>query len=143
MDALVTALAGATERLVVVLMGGSPVALPWVERVPALLLMGLSGQAAGSAMADVLFGAAAPAGRLAETWPLRLEDVPSTPHFAKHRRQARALPNMAQAQARPSLGTVDLLIWQVVYRETLNVGYRYFQSAPGRPVLFPFGACAH
>ena len=113
MNRLAEALAAVTPRLVVVLLAGSPCALPWLARVPAVLLMGLPGQAVGGAMADVLFGDAPPGGKLAETWPLRLEDCPSTRHFGTrgHRRQ-------------------------VVYREGLCVGYRHFA---GRPVAFPFG----
>ena len=111
MDALVEAVAAATPRLVVVLLGGSPMALKWAAKIPCLLLLGLPGQAVGGALADLLYGDAEPSGRLAETWPLRLEDVPSTPHFATHRRQ-------------------------VVYREALSVGYRHFA---GRSCLFPFG----
>ena len=112
MNALVEAVAAAaTPRLVVVLLGGAPVALPWLRRVPCVLLLGLAGQAVGGALADLLSGDAEPTGRLAETWPLALSDVPSTRNFARHRRQ-------------------------VVYRERMAIGYRHFH---GRPVTFPFG----
>ena len=70
-------------------------------------------QASGAAMADLIFGSASPCGKLAETFPLRAEDCASHPHFMNH----------------PS---------QLIYREGLNVGYRYFQTH-ARPVLFPFG----
>ena len=64
-------------------------------------------------MADLIFGAISPSGKLAETFPIACEDSASHPYFRNH----------------PS---------QLVYREGLNIGYRYFQTA-GKPVLFPFG----
>ena len=80
--------AQATARLVVVVLAGSPVEMPWLHRVPCVLLMGLPGQAVGGAMADVLFGSVPPGGKLAETWPLALADCPSSRNFARQRRQA-------------------------------------------------------
>ena len=71
------------------------------------------GQGVGGAVARLLFGAACPGGKLAETWPQRLADCPSQENFATD----------------PT---------HVVYREALNVGYRYFATA-AKPVLFPFG----
>ena len=64
-------------------------------------------------MADLVFGRVSPCGKLAETFPLHAEDCASHPYFMNH----------------PS---------QLIYREGLNVGYRYFQTH-ARPVLFPFG----
>ena len=61
MNALVEAVAAATPRLVVAL-GGAPVALPWLRRVPCVLLLGLAGQAVGGALADLLSGDAEPTG---------------------------------------------------------------------------------
>jgi len=89
------------------------VEVPWAHRPAAILLPYLGGQAGGSALADVLFGDAEPGGRLAETWPAALADVPSDENF----------PGMPR---------------QVQYREGLNVGYRYFTTAHA-PVRFCFG----
>jgi hypothetical protein len=75
--------------------------------------MGLAGQAMGGAVAQLLFGTSAPSGKLAETWPLHLEDCPAQANFAAHPRQT-------------------------AYREGLNVGYRYFATS-GTPVRFAFG----
>ncbi len=111
-DALVEALAAVTPNLVVVLVNGAPVELPWADRVPAIVEAYLGGQAGGSAIARVLAGIADPGGRLAETFPLRLEDD------AVH-----ALP------AGPRLAE---------YRESVYVGYRWYDSA-GLDVRFPFG----
>ncbi|MDP2300289.1 MAG: glycoside hydrolase family 3 C-terminal domain-containing protein, partial [Actinomycetota bacterium] len=112
-DRLVGAACAANPRTVVVLSCGSPAELPWAEKPAAIVLGYLGGQAGGSAICDVLFGDVAPAGRLAETWPLALADVPASANFPGHPRQ-------------------------VQYREGLNVGYRHFTTAGG-PVRFCFG----
>lgn len=118
---LIEAVALVARQLVVVLLNGSPVAMPWVGRVPAVLAMGLGGQAMGGALADLAFGTACPCGKLAETLPNSLDGAEHA-HFACHPRQ-------------------------VVYREGVNVGYRQYRddehlgastSAPSR-WLFPFG----
>ncbi|MFJ7625235.1 glycoside hydrolase family 3 C-terminal domain-containing protein [Streptomyces sp. NPDC097595] len=75
-DALVRAVARANPRTVVVVNAGGPVALPWHERVPALLLAWFPGQEAGDGLADVLFGYAEPGGRLPTTWAAAQDDVP-------------------------------------------------------------------
>ncbi|MGW2590176.1 glycoside hydrolase family 3 C-terminal domain-containing protein [Streptomyces sp. NPDC001515] len=75
-DALVRAVARANPRTVVVVNSGGPVALPWHERVPALLLVWFPGQEAGDGLADVLFGRSEPGGRLPTTWAAAQRDVP-------------------------------------------------------------------
>lgn len=110
---LIQAVVQANPRTVVVLANGAPVEMPWIDQVPAVLEGYLAGQASGSAIADILIGLANPSGKLAETFPLSLEDVPSNNWFPGEQRQ-------------------------IQYREGLYVGYRYFDSA-NRPVLFPFG----
>ena len=117
MNALVAAVLAANKNTVVVLLGGASMELPSCEQVPAILWMGLGGQAMGGAAADLLLGAASPSGKLAETWPMRLADCPSQANFA----------DSGGASVR-----------QVVYREALNVGYRYFCTA-GIPVKYAFG----
>ncbi|MBL8968782.1 MAG: glycoside hydrolase family 3 C-terminal domain-containing protein, partial [Spirochaetaceae bacterium] len=113
---LLEALAAArrlAQRLVVVLSNGAPVEMPWLDKVDALLEGYLGGQGGGAAIARLLYGEANPSGKLAETFPLRLEDNPSHPYFP---------------------GSVA----QVQYREGLYVGYRFYDSAGAEP-LFPFG----
>lgn len=111
-DSLVRAVAAVNPRVIVVLSNGAPVELPWHDEVAAILEAGLGGQAGGSALADVLLGDREPAGRLAETYPVRFEDHP-----------AASLPNG------PAV---------VEYRESLFVGYRFFDTA-NAAVRFPFG----
>lgn len=111
--ALVEALAPVYDKLVVVLQNGAPVALPFRDKVPAIIEAYLGGQAGASALARVLFGDVTPSGKLAETFPLEVDDVPSQAWFPGGARQSQ-------------------------YREGLWVGYRYFSSVD-TPVAFPFG----
>lgn len=112
-DELVRAVAAANPRTVVALSNGSPVLMPWRDDVAAVLECYLGGQAGGAALVDVLLGDVEPGGRLAETFPARLEDVAADPWFPGD-------PH------------------QVEYREGLFVGYRHHTSAGLEP-LFPFG----
>jgi beta-glucosidase len=74
---LIERVAAANPRCVVVVNAGAPVEAEWCERVPAVLALWYPGQEGGHALADVLFGAADPGGRLPQTWPARLEDTPA------------------------------------------------------------------
>lgn len=112
-NALIEAVAAAQPNTVVVLYNGSPVETPWIDQVNALLEGYLGGQAVGAATVDLLFGDYSPCGKLAETFPLRLEDNPSYLNFP---------------------GVKDT----VEYREGVFVGYRYYDSKK-MPVRFPFG----
>jgi len=112
-DALIEAVAAAHDRVVVVLSNGSPVEMPWANDVAAILEGYLGGQAGAGALADILYGKVNPSGKLAESFPLRLEDTPSYHYFPG------------------GPATVE-------YRESLYVGYRYYDSV-GQEVLFPFG----
>ncbi|MGY1749019.1 beta-glucosidase [Modestobacter sp. SYSU DS0511] len=69
-DALVRAVAAAARRTVVVVNSATPVLMPWIEEVDAVLVAGLPGQEAGHAVAAVLLGDREPAGRLVSTWPV-------------------------------------------------------------------------
>lgn len=97
----------------VILMGGAPMELEWADAAPAILLMYLGGEACGEAAADLLLGEAVPSGKLAETWPIRLQDVPSYHSFPGDEK------------------TVE-------YREGIFTGYRYYDRAQ-KDVRFPFG----
>ena len=110
---LIEKLAAVNKRLVVVLHNGAPVAMPWVDRVAAILECYLGGENIGSAQINLLFGKANPSGKLAETFPLRLEDTPCYMYY-------------------PGNGRTCL------YAEGIFVGYRWYDSRK-MPVLFPFG----
>lgn len=100
---LMDALIKTGTPIVAVLSTGGAVLLPWREQVDSILLMYLGGQNSGSAVADLLFGDANPCGKLAETWPLALEDTPCHGFFGNG-------------------GNVE-------YRESIYVGYRYYDKA--------------
>jgi beta-glucosidase len=76
-DELVRRVNAAQPRTVVVVNAGAPVLLPWLDEVPGVLLCWFPGQEAGNALADVLFGAAEPGGRLPTTWPASEDGLPS------------------------------------------------------------------
>lgn len=98
---------------VVVLHNGSPVVMPWLNQVKGVLEMYLAGQACGSATVNLLYGKVNPSGKLAETFPLRLEDNPSYLNFPGNRET-------------------------VCYQEGIFIGYRYYDKKK-MDVLFPFG----
>lgn len=110
---LLTELRKVNENIVFVAFGGSPFEMPWLDNVSALLNMYLGGEAVMEAAYDLLFGRISPSGRLAETFPLTLQDTPCYNYFANNR-------------------------FFDEHRESLFVGYRYYNSF-GVPVLFPFG----
>jgi beta-glucosidase len=112
-NTLISQVAKVNEKIIVVLFNSSPVGMPWLPDVEGVLLAGLSGQAVGGAIADVLFGDVNPSGKLAETYPLKLEDTPTYLNF----------PGENQ---------------EVNYGERMFVGYRYY-DIKNLPTLFPFG----
>jgi beta-glucosidase len=75
-DELVSLVAAANPRTVVVVNAGSPVEMPWADEVSAILLTWFPGQEFGHALADMLLGDAEPGGRLPTTWPVRAADCP-------------------------------------------------------------------
>lgn len=110
---LIAAVAQANPEVVVVLSNGSPVEIPWLGQAKGLLEAYLGGEASGAAIADILFGRVNPSGKLAETFPVKLEDNPSYLNF-------------------PGEGD------RVEYREGIFVGYRYYEKKKTRPA-FAFG----
>lgn len=110
---VINELAKLNDNIALVLELGSPIAMPYISKVNALLNCYLGGEGLGKALEMVVFGDVNPSGRLAETFPLKQTDVPSDPFFAKGNRN-------------------------VFYQESIYVGYRYFQTV-NKPVLFPFG----
>lgn len=115
-DELLERLVATNPRTIVVLFGGAPVEMgSWLAKVPAVLQAWYPGMEGGNALAGVLFGDVNPSGRLACTFPKRLEDSP-----------AHAMGNYPGKD-----GTVR-------YEEGLLVGYRWFDTKNVDP-LFPFG----
>ncbi|HOP95580.1 MAG TPA: glycoside hydrolase family 3 C-terminal domain-containing protein [Dictyoglomaceae bacterium] len=110
---LIENVAKVNPKVAVVLSNGSPIEMPWVDKVKGILETYLGGQAWGGAVADVLFGVVNPSGKLAESFPKKLSDNPSYLFFP---------------------GEDD----RVEYREGIFVGYRYYDKKEIDP-LFPFG----
>ena len=110
---LIKAVCKANPNTVVVLINGTPIGMPWLDHVPALLEAYYPGQEGGNAIARILFGDVNPSGKLPETFPVRLEDNPTYGNFP---------------------GVKD----SVHYIEGIFVGYRHYDKKNIEP-LFPFG----
>ena len=80
-DELVRRVAAVNDRTIVVVNAGSPVAMPWIDDVAAVVIPFFGGMEGGEAVAEVLLGEVDPGGRLPTTFPRRLEDAPAWPHY--------------------------------------------------------------
>jgi len=114
-DSLISAVAAANPRTIVVLNTGSAVTMPWLSSVTGILEAWYPGQQDGTAIASVLFGRSDPSGHLPVTFPTSLSQVPAS----------------TAAQWPGTDGRVD-------YSEGVDVGYRWYQANHLTP-LFPFG----
>jgi beta-glucosidase len=112
-DELIEAVAAVNERTIVVVNAGSPVSMPWADRVGAVVQLWFGGQEMANALADVVFGISDPGGRLPTTIPVALEHNPSFGNFPGEHDAVR-------------------------YGEGLLVGYRWYETRH-LPVRFPFG----
>lgn len=110
---LLDALHAVNPRVVVVLSGGSPVETGWDNKAVAVLNGYLGGQAGGSAVAGLLCGRVNPSGKLAESYPTSYDDLPNAKYYLDGDKATE-------------------------YRESIFVGYRYFDKA-GLAVKYPFG----
>ena len=110
---LIEQIAEVNSNVIIVLQNGSPVLMPWAKKVKAIVEAYLGGEAVGEAVVNVLTGKVNPSGKLAETFPLRLEDTPAYLSFSKDK------------------NNVD-------YGEGIFVGYRYYDSRK-MEVAYPFG----
>ncbi|GAB7356482.1 hypothetical protein MBLNU459_g7243t1 [Dothideomycetes sp. NU459] len=113
LDKLITAVAEANPRTAVVVQSGTPVEMPWLSKVPALLQAWYGGNETGNGIADVLFGDVNPSGKTSLSFPIRNEDNPA---FLNYRSEAG----------------------RTLYGEDVYVGYRFYETLK-RPVNFPFG----
>ena len=121
-DRLIDAVAAANPNTVVVLNTGGPVAMPWLDKVAAVMETWLPGDAFGPAMAAMLFGDAEPGGRLPVTFPADATQGPGTK------------PDEFPGTIDPATGRLD----EVRYDEGVAVGYRFWDAHDQQP-LFPFG----
>lgn len=100
-------------NIIVILSAGCVVEMPWIDKVKGLIHGYLPGQAGSESIVNIILGNICPSGRLAETYPLKLEDTPCHNYYPGKERTSE-------------------------YRESIYVGYRYYETA-NIPVLFPFG----
>ncbi|HEY5357023.1 MAG TPA: glycoside hydrolase family 3 C-terminal domain-containing protein [Streptosporangiaceae bacterium] len=114
-DELISAVARANPRTVVVIDAGAPVAMPWLGQVAAVVDAWYPGESNGTALASVLYGQTNPSGHLPVTFPRSLAQVPA-----------------ATPAQFPGVNG------RVLYSEGLKVGYRWY-DAQGLTPMFPFG----
>lgn len=114
-EQMISAVADVSNATVVINQTGAPIAMPWLDKVDAVLQNWFAGMEVGNAIADVLSGRVAPSGRLPTTFPMRIEDVPAAKNF-------------------PCDENLDIL-----YDEGLRVGYRALLDPDAAAPLFPFG----
>ena len=112
-DQLISAVAKANPNTVVVIQSGTPVRMPWINEVSALMQAWYGGNECGNGIADVLFGDVNPSGKLPLSFPIRNEDNPA---FLNYRSEGG----------------------RVLYGEDVYVGYRFYETVD-RAVTFPFG----
>jgi beta-glucosidase len=113
MDALISAVSNANPSTVVVMQSGTPVGMPWISSVNALIYAWYGGNETGNAIADILFGNVNPSAKLPLSFPKRIEDNPA---FLSYRTERG----------------------RTLYSEDVYVGYRWYEQLD-LPVLFPFG----
>jgi beta-glucosidase len=112
-DELIAGVAAACPRTIVVVNAGSPVSMPWLDAVDAVVYSWFPGQEMGDSLVDVLLGDVEPQGRLPVSFPVTLEDTPAFEHHPGRNGVAN-------------------------YLEGRLIGYRWYDTV-GRPPLFPFG----
>ena len=123
-DAVIEALAAATEKLVVVNISGNAVAMPWVEKVPAIVQDWYLGTQAGHSLADVLSGDVNPSGHLPFSIPVSYDKNPV--------QTEKQYPGILRGTTIDGMPVLDM-----EYTEGIYVGYRWYDLHGG--VLFPFG----
>ncbi len=128
-DDLVAAVSAANPQTVVVLETGGPVVMPWLDDVSAVLAAWYPGSGGGAAIANILFGAVNPSGRLPVTFPASLEQTPLS-----------ALPGLDLETTEPGPGgpSSQPPPFAVRYPEGSDVGYRWYDRQ-GLTPLFAFG----
>lgn len=109
---LIEKISAVNPNVVVVIYAGAPVAMPWIDKVKAVLMAYLPGQEGAEVIPSLLFGHSVPCGKLAESFPYKLSDTPCHKNFGQR------------------------LFSE--YRESIFVGYRYYDTSRTK-VLFPFG----
>jgi beta-glucosidase len=132
-DAIVAAVAAANPHTVVVLETGSPVTMPWVDAPAAILEAWYAGSDGANAVGNILFGSVNPSGKLANTFPKSVDDLPH-PTLVK----PPSASDHFSGPVSPATEAKGLPPFEVTYDEGVKVGYKWY-DAEKKPVLFPFG----
>jgi beta-glucosidase len=132
-DSLIAKVAAANPHTVVVLETGSPVTMPWIDQVSAVLEAWYGGSRGSAAVANILFGSVNPSAKLPLTFPKSEADLPH-PSIVKPAQEV-APSDETDAWKQIAKG---LPPFQVTYDEGVKVGYKWY-AAEKKPVLFPFG----
>ena len=128
-----TAFHAQKRKVIVVLnVGGVVETKSWNNDPDAILLAWQPGEEAGNAIADILSGKVSPSGKLPDTFPISINDVPSTANFPTDYKGSMSWDSKQASTG--NVKNVDV----TDYAEGINVGYRYFVTS-GKPVSYPFG----
>jgi beta-glucosidase len=132
-DELISAVAAANPRTIVVLITGNPVTMPWIDHVAGVMEAWYPGIAGGQAIANLLFGSVVPSGKLPITFAKSESDLP-------HARIFGMTPNSADGKSHGVWAADDQQRQSLVadYKEGVRFGYKWFDSE-GKQPLFPFG----
>ncbi len=120
-DKLINSILDVNKNFIAVMISGNAAAMPWIDRVPALIQGWYLGSEAGEALADVISGKVNPSGKLPFSFPVRLED--------------NAAHSFGEAVVYPG---VESDSYREEYKEGIFVGYRWHEAKGIKP-LFPFG----
>jgi beta-glucosidase len=129
-DAMITQIAAANRKTIVVLETGSAVTMPWIEKVSGVLEAWYAGSKGADAVANVLFGDVNPSAKLPMTFPRSEADLPHPQLVAPRPEERGHAAVMRTGEAKPT--------FSVHYDEGVKVGYKWY-DAENKPVLFPFG----
>jgi beta-glucosidase len=132
-DAVVAAVAAANPKTIVVLETGSPVTMPWVDAPAAILEAWYAGSDGANALGNVLFGTVNPSGKLPNTFPKSVDDLPH-PTIVKPPPSSERFSGPVS----PTQRAAGLPPFEATYDEGVKVGYKWY-DAENKPVLFPFG----
>ena len=140
-DQLVSAVAAANPRTIVVLETGGPVTMPWIDSVSAALAAWYPGIRGAEAIANILFGDVNPSAKLPVTFAKSDADLPH-PKIAGPPPAPPPAPGAAPAPGAPGAGPggfrMPMTPFDIPYPEGLKVGYKWY-DAEGKQPLFPFG----
>lgn len=120
-DELISEIADVNPNLIMVNISGTPVTMPWIDKVAAVVQDWYLGSEAGNSLADVLTGKVNPSGKLPFTFPRSMEDLPTCGECRY-----------------PGIKRSDSEIYDIYYDEDIFIGYRWYDKR-NLPVLFPFG----